>query len=174
MALNVTAHRGESVSRRSGTLAERYNRGVSLRRKIPRKKHADLLGPADRDPVAILAAGDRTRVPELIPVRYERMLTSPFAFLRGAAAVMAQDLRHQPATEIAIQACGDCHLMNFGPLLPQKKTFCLTSMISTRRCPASTSRSTSRGCPLASRWLRWQRSLQTSGHERPQPRLSKP
>jgi hypothetical protein len=91
MALNVTAHRGESVSRRSGTLAERYNRGVSLRRKIPRKKHADLLGPADRDPVAILAAGDRTRVPELIPVRYERMLTSPFAFPLARAHARSAD-----------------------------------------------------------------------------------
>src|SRR5207302_3601369 len=67
-----------------------------------------------RDAVAILAAGDRSRVPELIPVRYERMLASPFAFLRGAAAVMAEDLRHQPMAGIAVQACGDCHLMNFG------------------------------------------------------------
>lgn len=98
----------------SGTFTERYERGVSLRHKKPREKHADLLGPSDRDPVAILAAGDRTRIPELIPVRYERMLTSPFAFLRGAAAVMAQDLRHQPSVGIAVQACGDCHLMNFG------------------------------------------------------------
>src|SRR5262244_1047583 len=99
---------------RSGTLAERYERGVSLRRKTPRETHADLLGPSDRDPVAILAVGDRTRIPKLIPVRYERMLTNPFAFLRGAAAVMAQDLRHQPSVGIAVQACGDCHLMNFG------------------------------------------------------------
>jgi uncharacterized protein (DUF2252 family) len=53
-------------------------------------------------------------VPELIPVRYERMLASPFAFLRGAAAVMAQDLRYQPTAGIAVQACGDGHLMNFG------------------------------------------------------------
>ena len=80
----------------SGKLADRYQRGVGLRRKTPREKHADLLGPSDRDPVAILAAGDRTRISKLIPVRYERMLTSPFAFLRGAAAVMAQDLNHQP------------------------------------------------------------------------------
>jgi len=100
------------VSKLSGTLAERYHRGVELRRKTPRQKHADLLGPADRDPVAILAAGDRTRVPELIPVCYERMLASPFAFLRGAAAVMAQDLRYQPTAGIAVQACGDCHLMS--------------------------------------------------------------
>ena len=99
---------------RSGTLAERYEQGVSLRQRRPREKHADLLGPSDRDPVAILAASDRTRIPELIPVRYERMLSGPFAFLRGAAAVMAQDLRHQPSVGIAVQACGDCHLMNFG------------------------------------------------------------
>ena len=98
----------------SHTLAERYAQGVKLRRKIARQNHADLLGPADRDPVAILAAGDRTRLPNLIPVRYQRMLASPFAFLRGAAAVMAQDLRHQPGVGIAVHACGDCHLMNFG------------------------------------------------------------
>ena len=98
---------------RLGTLDERYEQGVSLRRKIPRQKHADLLGP-DRDPMAILAAGDRGRISKLIPVRYERMLTSPFAFLRGSAAVMAQDLNHQPSAGIAVQACGDCHLMNFG------------------------------------------------------------
>src|SRR5215831_5097411 len=76
----------------SHTLAARYAQGVKLRRKIVRQNHADLLGRADRDPVAILAAGDRTRLPNLIPVRYQRMLPSPFAFLRGAAAVMAQDL----------------------------------------------------------------------------------
>src|SRR5271167_4713596 len=98
----------------SNTLTERYDHGIRLRRRAPREQHADLLGPADRDPVAILAAGDRTRIPRLIPVRYERMLTSPCAFLRGAAAVMAQDLRHQPSVGIAVQACGDCHLMNFG------------------------------------------------------------
>src|SRR5215510_3674451 len=97
-----------------GTLAARYDHGVRLRQTTPRQKHADLLGPPQRDPVAILAEGDRTRVPELVPVRYERMLTSPFAFLRGAAAVMAEDLRHQPAAGIGVQACGDCHLMNFG------------------------------------------------------------
>src|SRR6478609_5967926 len=96
------------------TLAARYAQGVKLRQKTARQSHADLLGPSDRDPVAILASGDRTRIPKLIPVRYERMLTSPFAFLRGAAAVMAQDLRHQPSVGISVRACGDCHLMNFG------------------------------------------------------------
>lgn len=87
----------------SGTLAERYEHGVRLRRKASRQKHADLHGPGERDAVAILARGDRTRVPELVPVRYERMLVSPFAFLRGAAAVMAKDLRDQPATGITVR-----------------------------------------------------------------------
>ena len=102
------------VQTRSGTLTERYKHGTRLRKKIPREQHADLHGPANRNPVAILATTDRTRVPELVPVRYERMLASPFAFLRGAAAVMADDLRHQPTVGIPVQACGDCHLMNFG------------------------------------------------------------
>src|SRR5256884_2986141 len=97
-----------------GPRAARYQHGRRLRKKVPRERHADLLGSAARDPVAILAASDRNRVPELIPVRYERMLVSPFAFLRGAAAVMAEDLRHQASAGISVQACGDCHLMNFG------------------------------------------------------------
>jgi uncharacterized protein (DUF2252 family) len=97
-----------------GTLTERYKQGTRLRKKTPREAHADLRGPADRDAVAILAQTDRMRVPELVPVRYQRMLVSPFTFLRGAAAVMAEDLRHQPSAGIAVQACGDCHLMNFG------------------------------------------------------------
>src|SRR5947209_4815029 len=96
------------------SLAQRYRYGKRLRRKKPREQHADLRGPSDRDPVAILAAADRTRVPELVPIRYQRMLESPFAFLRGAAAVMAEDLAHQQTAGICVQACGDCHLMNFG------------------------------------------------------------
>src|SRR2546427_11455361 len=119
-----------------GPLAERYEHGKRLRKKVPRERHAELLGSGDRDPVAILAAGDRSRVPELVPVRYERMLASPFAFLRGAAAVMAEDLKHQARAGISVQACGDCHLMNFGAFATRKKTFCSTSMILTRRCPA--------------------------------------
>ena len=107
MAPNVTARRSGASSAPSGSLAERYDRGAGLRQKTSRQKHADLHGPLDRDPVTILAAGDRTRVPELIPVRYDRMLTSPFAFLRGAAAVMAQDLRRQPIAGVAVQAFDD-------------------------------------------------------------------
>jgi len=98
----------------SGTLAERYEHGSRLRKQVSREQHADLRGPTDRDAAAILAATDRTRVPKLVPIRYERMLASPFTFLRGAAAVMAEDLQHQPSAGILVQACGDCHLMNFG------------------------------------------------------------
>ena len=98
----------------TGSFAERYEAGRRLRRKTPREKHADLAGSDKRDPVAILAAGDRTRVPELVPERYRRMLVTPFTFLRGAAAVMAADLAHEAAAGIPVQACGDCHLMNFG------------------------------------------------------------
>src|SRR5437016_40648 len=88
-------------------LAQRYRFGKALRSKRPREKHAELAGSAERDPVAILAKSDRSRVPELVPIRYQRMLQSPFAFLRGAAAVMAEDLAHQEMAGIPVQACGD-------------------------------------------------------------------
>ena len=76
--------------------------------------HAEFHGPRDRDAVAILAESDAERVPELLPERYKRMMASPFGFFRGAAAVMATDLAHQPLAGAPVQACGDCHLMNFG------------------------------------------------------------
>ena len=70
--------------------------------------------PPDRDPLAILAGHDAGRVPELVPIRYGRMLTSAFAFFRGAAAVMARDLLGHVATGLRTQLCGDAHLLNFG------------------------------------------------------------
>jgi Uncharacterized protein conserved in bacteria (DUF2252) len=91
--------------------AERYQQGILLRRETPRESHA-VLGP--RDPIKMLVAADRDRVPELVAERYRRMLVSPFTFLRGAATVMAEDLKNEPSAGIAVQACGDCHLMNFG------------------------------------------------------------
>ena len=71
---------------------------------------------ADRtDPVSILEAQGKTRLPDLVPIRYARMLTSPFAFLRGAAAIMAADLKaNGETTGIQVQACGDMHVANFG------------------------------------------------------------
>jgi uncharacterized protein (DUF2252 family) len=94
--------------------AERYKQGRELRARVPREAHAKLHGPRDRDAVAILAESDSERVPSLLPERYKRMMVDPFGFLRGAAAVMATDLAHQPVAGAPVQACGDCHLMNFG------------------------------------------------------------
>ena len=71
--------------------------------------------PPDRpDPVDILEEQARTRVPDLVPIRYGRMVASPFAYFRGAAAPMAWDLAHTPTSGIRVQACGDAHLLNFG------------------------------------------------------------
>src|SRR5260370_17175720 len=93
---------------------ERFKHGKALRRKTPREAHAQLIGSLSRDAVAILAESDRDRVPELVPERYARMTQNAFAFLRGAAAVMATDLAGQPMAGIPVQAGGDSHLMNFG------------------------------------------------------------
>src|SRR5206468_3928709 len=92
----------------------RFQVGKALRRKTPREAHADLKGSMSRNAVAILAESDPDRVPELVPERYARMTVNPFAFLRGAAAVMATDLAAQPMAGIPVQAGGDSHLMNFG------------------------------------------------------------
>jgi uncharacterized protein (DUF2252 family) len=88
--------------------------GKGRRRKVPRSRHGEWEPPEGRDPLATLAAQDKTRVPELVPIRYGRMLTSPFAFFRGGAAVMAADLAADPDTGLRVQLCGDAHLSNFG------------------------------------------------------------
>jgi uncharacterized protein (DUF2252 family) len=89
--------------------------GSEQRRLVPRSSHARWIPPAGRpDPVAILEEQAKTRVPDLIPIRYGRTAASPFAYFRGAAAPMAWDLAHTPTTDIRVQACGDAHLLNFG------------------------------------------------------------
>jgi uncharacterized protein (DUF2252 family) len=93
---------------------ERFKQGKTLRRKTPREAHAELTRSPSRNAVAILAESDSDRVQELVPERYARMSLNPFAFLRGAAAVMATDLATQPMAGISVQAGGDSHLMNFG------------------------------------------------------------
>src|SRR5262249_9173261 len=99
----------------SMTRADRGAYGKALRGTVSRKAHAAWRAPRGRtDPVEILRAADATRQQEVVPLRYGRMLQSPFAFYRGSAAVMAADLARTPATGIRVQACGDCHLMNFG------------------------------------------------------------
>ena len=86
-----------------------------MRAAMPRSAHGDWNPPSDRpDPVDVLEEQAASRVPELRPIRYARMAESPFAFFRGAAAVMAMDLASTPATGIRVQACGDAHVDNFG------------------------------------------------------------
>ncbi|KAF0101783.1 MAG: hypothetical protein FD187_1826 [bacterium] len=95
--------------------AERLAAGKALRDSVPRASHAEWKPSAKhRDPIDILEASNKDRVPELVPIRYGRMLASPFTFLRGSAGLMASDLAATPNTGIRVQACGDCHLLNFG------------------------------------------------------------
>ncbi len=94
---------------------ERIQIGKSLRERLPRSRHAIWQPPAaGREPIEIIEASNQGRLQELIPIRYGRMLRSPFTFLRGSAALMAYDLATTPKTDIIVQACGDCHLLNFG------------------------------------------------------------
>src|SRR3954468_7715922 len=96
------------------TASERAARGRSARAGGPRSSHAGFELAPDRDAVAILEAQASSRVPELVPVRYGRMLVSPFTFYRGAAAVMAHDLASTPRAGLRAQLCGDAHLSNVG------------------------------------------------------------
>lgn len=96
-------------------MAERFAAGKTVREVVPIADHAGWTAPADRpDPVAILQQQAESRVPELVPIRYGRMLVSPFTFYRGGAAIMAWDLSRTATSDIRAQVCGDAHLLNFG------------------------------------------------------------
>jgi len=97
------------------TPAQSAAKGKAARTAAPRVSHAAFNPGADRpDPIALLEEQAKTRVPELVPVRWGRMLVSPFTYYRGAALPMASDLARTPTTGLAVQACGDAHLSNFG------------------------------------------------------------
>ena len=97
------------------TPKERATRGKAARGAVPRASHSDWSPAADRrDPIEILQEQAATRLPELVPIRYGRMLVSPFTFYRGAAAIMAADLAPTPRSGLTAQICGDAHLSNFG------------------------------------------------------------
>ena len=96
------------------TAAERAARGKAARAEVPRTSHAGFELVADRDPVQILMDQAPSRVPELVPIRYGRMLVSAFTFYRGAAAIMAHDLAPTPRVGLQAQLCGDAHLANVG------------------------------------------------------------
>jgi uncharacterized protein (DUF2252 family) len=96
------------------TPAEREARGKAARTRSSRESHSMLDVGGERNPVALLEEQALTRVPQLVPIRYGRMLVSPFTFYRGAAAVMAHDLAAMPHSGLTVQLCGDAHLANFG------------------------------------------------------------
>jgi uncharacterized protein (DUF2252 family) len=105
------------------TVEERVARGRAARAEVPRSSHAGF-EPAPRrpDPVKLLQRQAETRVPELVPIRYGRMLVSPFTFYRGAALIMASDLAATPRSGLTVQCCGDAHLSNFGVFAsPERK-----------------------------------------------------
>jgi uncharacterized protein (DUF2252 family) len=97
------------------SVAERVARGKAARAEVPRSDHGVFEpSPTRADPVELLELQAKTRVPELVPIRYGRMLVSPFTFYRGAALIMAQDLSATPRSGLSVQCCGDGHLSNFG------------------------------------------------------------
>jgi uncharacterized protein (DUF2252 family) len=97
------------------SVAERVARGKAARAEVPRSSHGVFEpSPTRADPVELLELQAKTRVPELVPIRYGRMLVSPFAFYRGAALIMAQDLAATSRSGLTVQCCGDAHLSNFG------------------------------------------------------------
>src|SRR5205823_1012868 len=97
------------------SIAERVARGKAARAAMPRSSHAVFeSSPSRADPIELLERQASTRVPELVPIRYGRMLVSPFTFYRGAARIMAHDLAATPRSGLSVQCCGDAHLSNFG------------------------------------------------------------
>jgi uncharacterized protein (DUF2252 family) len=88
--------------------------GKALRKACPRSSHAKMTVDPKRDAMALLEESNHDRVEALLPIRFTRMMESPFAFFRGSAILQAHDLQGTPATGITVQCCGDCHLMNFG------------------------------------------------------------
>ena len=140
------------------TPAERAALGKTARANVPRTAHAEWLAGPDRDPQRMLCGQDETRVPDLVPIRWGRMLVSPFTFYRGAAALMAGDLATTPASGLRVQACGDAHISNFGVYAAPDRSSSSTSTTSTRRCRA-------RGSGTSSAWRRASRSPAATGAE---------
>jgi uncharacterized protein (DUF2252 family) len=103
-------------------VADRVAEGRAARKLAPRRSHAELELPPDRDPIAILLAQEEDRLPELLPLRHGRMAADPFAYFRGTPAVMAADLSTTPRSGISVQASGDAHLSNFGLFASAERT----------------------------------------------------
>jgi uncharacterized protein (DUF2252 family) len=104
----------KDVRAANATIDERIARGREARRVVPRDALSEHVPAGSRDPVGLLAAQGASRQQDLLPIRYGRMASSPFSFLRGSAAVMAADLAASPVTGMRVQAIGDAHISNFG------------------------------------------------------------
>jgi uncharacterized protein (DUF2252 family) len=103
-------------------LAERVALGRAQRQATPRGAHAAWDPPPARDLLGLIEASNQGRTPQLVPLRHSRMLASPFAFYRGAPAVMAYDLAQTPTSGVYAQLCGDCHISNFGMFSSPERT----------------------------------------------------
>src|SRR5271157_659943 len=125
------------------TPEELYAMGKGLRDKCPRHDHAVWQAPDNRpDPLALIEESDKGRIPQFVPVRHGRMLQSPFTFYRGAALNMAADLTCTPTTGIRVQACGDCHLLNFGAFAtPERRVIFDSNDLDGRRSHPESKRS---------------------------------
>ncbi|MCQ1535544.1 DUF2252 domain-containing protein [Methanosarcina sp. KYL-1] len=112
-----------SDNERTANRSERRERGKALRKEVSRSSHGTWVPAPDRpDPISLLRDQDRGRLEHLLPIKYGRMLESPFSFLRGSATVMAADLASTPVTGLQVQLCGDAHLLNFGVFAtPERK-----------------------------------------------------
>lgn len=116
----ATASASKSVR---GQRESRKLEGKALRKGCPRSSHANAdLGESSRDPLALIEASDQDRVAAFLPIRFSRMVESPFAFFRGSAILQAHDLKATPSAGITVQCCGDCHLMNFGGFATPERT----------------------------------------------------
>ena len=112
---NEDSPKGQATDNNPMNAAERRTTGKRLRKQVPRSSHGDWVAASDRpDPIGLLQQQDEGRLQHLLPIKYGRMMASPFAFLRGSAAVMAADLAASPVTGLEVVLCGDAHLSNFG------------------------------------------------------------
>jgi hypothetical protein len=117
------------------TMAERKAKGKEAWGRTPPSSHSGWLRATDRpDPVALLEEQNATREPDLVPVRHGRMMASPFTFYRGAAKIMAADLKDTPTAGLGVQLCGDAHLSNFGMFASPERKLLFDLTTSTRPC----------------------------------------